>query len=123
MHKIWCKFTMFLEMIKSSKLWSGQFFSKHHFLILNEHYLISKLERILILIITRGKGVEIGKVHFDNTFHDYCWFKHAFGPKDHEFWICDFNKKSYSILCDKNDACIKYMMYDQLIFLKIKSTK
>jgi hypothetical protein len=83
----------------------------------NEHYLISKLEGIIILIITRGKGVEIGKVHFDNTFHDYYWFKHAFRPKDLKFCICDFNK-SYSILCDKNDACIIYMMYDQLIFKK-----
>ncbi len=26
--------------------------------------------------------------------------------------------KTYSNLCDKNDACIKYMMYEQLIFKK-----
>lgn len=26
--------------------------------------------------------------------------------------------KTYSILCDKNVACIKYMMYEQLIFKK-----
>jgi hypothetical protein len=49
----------------------GKFFSSINFFISNEHYLISKLERILILIITRRKGVEIGKVHFANTFHDY----------------------------------------------------
>jgi hypothetical protein len=43
-----------------------------------------KFERILVLMIKRANGVEIGEIHFYNTF-EHLWFKHAFDPKNHEF--------------------------------------
>jgi hypothetical protein len=35
-------------------------------------------------MIKETKGVEIGGIHFCNTF-ECLWFKHAFGFENHEF--------------------------------------
>jgi hypothetical protein len=43
-----------------------------------------KFERILVLMIKRANGVEIGEIYFYNTF-EHLWVKHAFDPKNHEF--------------------------------------
>ncbi len=48
------------------------------------HHSFSKLEMILTLMITRAKRIEIGEIHFYNTF-ECIWFKCVFGPKNYEF--------------------------------------
>jgi len=48
------------------------------------HHSFSKLERILILMIKRKKGIEMGEIHFYNTF-ECIWFKCAFGLENYEF--------------------------------------
>jgi hypothetical protein len=67
-------------------------------------------------MIKRTKGVEIGGIHFHNTF-ECIWFKHAFGFDNHEFWRCVVNT-SYTFLYDKNHGCIIYMMYNKNVVIK-----
>ncbi len=65
------------------------------FSLSNVHYSFSKLKVIFTLMTKRTKEIEIGKIHFYNTFNT--WFKCVFGLKIYEVWWCGFNKK-YSFL-------------------------
>ncbi len=60
------------------------FFFKHPFSLSNVHHPFSKLKKIIKLIIKKEKGIEIGDIHFYNTYECF-WFKHVFGIKNHEF--------------------------------------
>jgi hypothetical protein len=71
--------------IKHSKLWGGYIYIfKCPFSFSNMLHSFSKFERILGLMIKRANGVEIGEIHFYNTF-EHLWFKHVFDPKNQEF--------------------------------------
>jgi len=95
------------------------------FVFSNVHHSFSKLKWIVILVIKRERKLEIGKIHFYNTFEHF-WFKFVFGLENHECSKCIFNK-SCSFLCDKKHGCIIYMMHDQGViifkFLKKHSCK
>jgi hypothetical protein len=46
--------------------------------------LLQKKKMILTLVINRTKVIEIGEIHFYNTF-EYIWVKHVFGLENYEF--------------------------------------
>jgi hypothetical protein len=65
------------KMIKHSKLWGWKdCFSNVFFPLSNAHPFI--IGMIIILIVKKGKEVEIGRIHFYNTFV-HLWFQGAFG--------------------------------------------
>jgi hypothetical protein len=48
------------------------------------HLSFSKLEKILTWMIKPTKGIEIGEIHFYNTF-ECIWFKHDFCLENYGF--------------------------------------
>jgi hypothetical protein len=48
------------------------------------HQSSSKEKMMLTLVINRTKGIEMGGIHFYNTF-EYIWVKHVFGLENYEF--------------------------------------
>jgi len=94
----------------------GFYFFKILFSLSNVRHSFSQLEKILILITKKEKGVEIGEIYFTTHLN-------TFGPNVLLFLkIMNFESasltKSYSFLCNKGDGCIIYTMYGQGVVKK-----
>jgi hypothetical protein len=91
----------------------GFYFLNILFSLSNVHHSFSQFEEIIILIIKKEKGVEIGEIYFTthlNTFGSF--IKKIMNFKSASLTL------SYSFLCNKGDGYIIYTMYDQGVIKK-----
>jgi hypothetical protein len=105
MFKAWHKSKIFLHIQSTQTLeMNNPYFFQTSFVSTKCASFLLKIEKNLILMNRRAKWFELMIFYFYNQF-EHIWLKHAFNPKNYEFWKCDHNK-SFSYLCDRGHECI-----------------